>query len=157
MPLALPRKCLVTICKAYFRLHLGYADIMYEKPENEAIKDWFEKIQYNTALEITGSIGGRSWNCIYKELGLESPVVRQWYREIIFFYKIVKILAPKYLQRYLLPQALNVQSCKWYNSKSMTTSAQITNTETFVFMALLVFKLFSRKILYINRKNNRNC
>ena len=38
----------------------------------------------------------------------------------------------------------------------MITTTQITNTETFVFMAVLVFKLLSRKVLFINRKNNRN-
>ena len=52
---------------------------------------------------------------------------------------------------------LKVKSCKLYNSKSMIASSQITNTETFVFMAVLVFKLLSRKVLFINRKDNRNC
>ena len=35
--------------------------------------------------------------------------------------------------------------------------AQITNTEIFAFIAVLVFKLLGRKVLFINRKNNRNC
>ena len=34
---------------------------------------------------------------------------------------------------------------------------QKTNTEKFVFIALLVLKLLSRKVLFINRKDNRNC
>ena len=36
-------------------------------------------------------------------------------------------------------------------------STQITNTEIFAFIAVLVFKLLSRKVLFINRKDNRNC
>ena len=39
----------------------------------------------------------------------------------------------------------------------MITSPQITNTEIFAFTAFLVFKLLSRKILFINRKANRKC
>ena len=38
----------------------------------------------------------------------------------------------------------------------MIASTQITNTETFAFIAVLVFKLLSRKVLFINKKDNRN-
>ena len=34
-----------------------------------------------------------------------------------------------------------VQSCKLYNNKYMTTSTEITNTEIFTFIAVLVFKV----------------
>ena len=52
---------------------------------------------------------------------------------------------------------LKVQSCKLYENKYVITPTQITNTEIFAFIAVLVFKLLSRKILFINRKDNRNC
>ena len=39
----------------------------------------------------------------------------------------------------------------------MVASTQITHTEIFAFIAVLVFKLFSRNVLFINRKDNRNC
>ena len=39
----------------------------------------------------------------------------------------------------------------------MFLSTQITNIETFAFLALLVFKLLSPEVLFINRKDNRNC
>ena len=52
---------------------------------------------------------------------------------------------------------LKVQSCKLCNNKYMITSTQITNSEVVTFMAVLVYKLFSRKVLFINRKDNRNC
>ena len=38
----------------------------------------------------------------------------------------------------------------------MIASAQITNTEIFAFLAVLVFKLLSRKVLFVNKKDNRN-
>ena len=38
----------------------------------------------------------------------------------------------------------------------MITSTQITNTEIFAFIAVLVFKLLlSRKVLFMNRKDNK--
>ena len=40
---------------------------------------------------------------------------------------------------------LKVQSCKLYDNKYMITSTQITNTEIFTFIAVLVFKLLSHK------------
>ena len=39
----------------------------------------------------------------------------------------------------------------------MIASTQITNTEMLTFIAVLVFKLLSDKVLSINRKDNRNC
>ena len=45
---------------------------------------------------------------------------------------------------------LKVQSCKLYNNKYMFTSTQLT--ETFPFIVLLVFKLLSRKCLFISKK-----
>ena len=39
----------------------------------------------------------------------------------------------------------------------MTVLMQITNTEVFAFIAVLVFKLLSSEVLLINRKENKNC
>ena len=39
----------------------------------------------------------------------------------------------------------------------MITPTQVTNTEISAFIAVLDFKLLSRKDLFINRKGNRNC
>ena len=38
----------------------------------------------------------------------------------------------------------------------MIASTQIANTEIFAFVPVVVFKLFSRKVLFINRKGNKN-
>ena len=39
----------------------------------------------------------------------------------------------------------------------MIASTQITNAEIFAFIAVLVLKLLSRKVLFVNRENNGNC
>ena len=44
-----------------------------------------------------------------------------------------------------------------YNNKYMIAFTQITNTEIFGIIAALVFKLISRKVLFINRKDNGSC
>ena len=51
---------------------------------------------------------------------------------------------------------LKVQSCKLCKKKYMIASTKIKNTEIFAFMAVQVFKLLSRKVVFINRKDNRN-
>ena len=54
-------------------------------------------------------------------------------------------------------KVLKVQSFKLYNNNYMIASTQITNTEIFAIIAVLVFKLLSHKVLFIDRKDNRNC
>ena len=39
----------------------------------------------------------------------------------------------------------------------MIASTQITNSEIFAFIAVPVFKILSRKTLFINKKDKRNC
>ena len=72
-----------------------------------------------------------------------------------------KMLKKKWFRTYEITWStthkLKVPSCKLYNNKYMICSTQITNTETFAFIAVLVFKLLSRKVLFINRKDNRIC
>ena len=38
----------------------------------------------------------------------------------------------------------------------MIASIEITNTEIFAFISVVVFKLLSRKVLFINREGNSN-
>ena len=48
-------------------------------------------------------------------------------------------------------------SGKLYNNKYMIASTPIANIEVFTLTAVLVFTLLSRKFLFINRKDNRDC
>ena len=52
-------------------------------------------------------------------------------------------------------QFLKVQLCELHNNKYRIALTQITNTEIFAFIAVLVLKLLSRKLLFINRKDNK--
>ena len=47
---------------------------------------------------------------------------------------------------------LKTQSCKLHYNKYMIASKKITNIEIFAFIAVLIIKLLSRKVLFINRK-----
>ena len=48
------------------------------------------------------------------------------------------------------------RTCKLYKNKYMIASTKISNNEIFAFIAGLVFKSLSRRVLFINRKDNRN-
>ena len=39
----------------------------------------------------------------------------------------------------------------------MIASTKIPNTDIFAFIAVRVFKLLSHKVLFIKKKDNRNC
>ena len=71
--------------------------------------------------------------------------------------KTILVIFAKKLLLQMFCRVLNtqVQSYKLYNNKYMIASTQITNTEIFAFIAVLVFKLLSRKVLLKNRKDNR--
>ena len=47
--------------------------------------------------------------------------------------------------------------CKLYNNNYTIASIQMTSNEILAFIAVLVFKLLNRKVLFINKKDNRNC
>ena len=66
----LPRKALLTLYKSFVRSHLYYEDIIYDK-QNKSFCDKRETVQYNAALDLTGSILGTSKVKLYKKLGPE--------------------------------------------------------------------------------------
>ena len=93
----LTRPSLLTRYKSFIRLHLDYGDIIYDKAYNSSFHQNLEKIQYNSALAITGAIRGTSKEKLYQELGLESLEKRRWYRKLCYFYKIFNKQSPTYL------------------------------------------------------------
>ena len=68
----LPRKALLTLYKSFVRSHLYYEDIIYDKQNNKSFCDKRETVQYNAALDLTGSILGTSKVKLYKKLDPES-------------------------------------------------------------------------------------
>ena len=118
----LPRASLISIYTMFVRPHLDYADIIYDRPNNNTFKNKLESIQYNAALAITGAIRGSSMDKIFNELGFEYLSDRRWIRRLSFFYKIHNNSVPKYLSDILHS-----------NSKSMYSTRkkdQICNSPT---------------------------
>ena len=101
----LPRHSLLTIYIyiyiyiyiSFVRPQLGYGDILYDQPRNKSFWQKIETIQYSAALVITAAIKGISQIKIYNELGLESLVLRQWFRKLGLFFKIKKTGLPEHL------------------------------------------------------------
>ena len=54
----LPRNALLSIYKAFIRPNIDYCHFVYDQPHNESFCNNLEKLQYNTALAITGAIKG---------------------------------------------------------------------------------------------------
>ena len=93
----LTRPPLLTLYKTFIRSHLDYGDIIYDKAYNTSFHQILEKVQYNSALAITGAIRGTSKEKLYQDLGLESLEKRRWYRQLCYFYKIFNKQSPTYL------------------------------------------------------------
>ena len=53
---ALLRMVLITMYKAFVRLHLDYGDMIYDEAYNEIFHQKFESIQYNACLALLGAI-----------------------------------------------------------------------------------------------------
>ena len=68
----LPRTALITLYKAFVRLHIYYGDIIYDQVHNTSFYQKLESLQYNVCLAITGAIRGSSRENLYQKLGFES-------------------------------------------------------------------------------------
>ena len=88
-----------------------------------------EKVQYQASLAITGAFQGTSRECLYRELGLECLQTRRWYRKMIFFYKILNGLAPKYFYD-ILPVSKN-RHYSTRNQAKLELSHFFTKTKSF--------------------------
>ena len=60
LSLYLPHAFLLSIYTAFVRPHLDYADMIYDRPNNDTFKNKLESIQYNAALSITRAIRSSS-------------------------------------------------------------------------------------------------
>ena len=86
----LPRTALITLYKAFVRLHLDNGDIIYDQAHNASFHQKLESLQYNARLPIAGAIRGSSREKLYQELGFESLKQCHWYRKLCSFYNIFK-------------------------------------------------------------------
>ena len=106
-----------------------------------------ESITWHVLFKITGSACSSHW-CPSTSKKNRNHISRQP--------RVLKI-TQLWLAESIFGINLKVLPCKLYNNKYMTASTQVTNTEIFALITILVFKLLRRNVLFINRKDNRNC
>lgn len=70
--LAFLRKGLLTICKAFVKPNLDYAEIIYDKPLNWSFKRKIEVNEHNAAIIVAGAIKVTSFDKLNQELSLKS-------------------------------------------------------------------------------------
>ena len=109
------RATLLTIYKSFFRLHLDYRDVIYDRAFNKFFQNKLESVEYNVALAITGAIRGSSREKLYQELGLELLQSRRWYRKLCLFFKLKKSKHPSYLSD-IIPKVLSTRTTRNHNN-----------------------------------------
>ena len=109
-------------------------------------------------LAITGAIQGISKETLYQELGLESLLLRRWYRKLGMFYKIFKSKSPQYLFKlipektssYITPNTDNIPlfntKHNFYRTFRRQSLSGPSYTLTFTNQKILVFS----KIILLN-------
>ena len=95
--------------KALVRSHLDYCDIIYHIPSHQyqqplgvslnSLMEKVERIQYQTALAITGTWSGSSRSKIYVELGWESLSDRRTGRRVLKIHKNFNNKSPSLLDK----------------------------------------------------------
>ena len=84
----LSRHSLITLYKSFMRLHLDYADILYDQPNNLNVCNKIETCHCNAALAITGAIRGSSKERLYQELRFEYLSSQRWLRKLCTFIRL---------------------------------------------------------------------
>ena len=87
---------LIILYRSFIRLHLDYADIIYDQPNNLnlCMCNKIETCQYNEVLAITGVIRGSSKERLCQELGFDYLSLRRCLRKLCTFYMIVRKKIP---------------------------------------------------------------
>ena len=91
------REVLSQMYKLYVRPHLDYGDIIYHKYDPHMVLDFTKKLeatQYAAALAVSGAWRGKNRHKLYEELGWKYLYHRRWYRRLIHFYKLKKVIRP---------------------------------------------------------------
>ena len=124
------------------RRYLNYDDIIYVQPNKESLNQKIERIQYSTALAITGAIKRTFQSKLYNKLGFESPKFRRWFRKLCTFYKIKTTGVPEYLFDFI-PETNHIT----YNTRSSKKLQHFTT-------GLMYTSVLSFHIQYLNGINH---
>ena len=150
---SLPRKSLLTIYKAFFRLLIDYGDIIYDQPQNKSFCEKLKSVQYKADVAITGAMQGTSCNKIYQELGVEPLKSRRWYNCLSCIFKIMKKEAPNYLINFILKCEAVIRTR--FNNFNNNFPIAIFKRTVFQ-VSLLLFILNDRFWLGINIRNSES-
>ena len=133
----LPLKTLYHKYKALVRSHLDYCDIIYHIPsyQNQAplgvtlnsVMEKIERIQYLSALAISGTWHGSNRAKLYEELGWESRSYRRMGRRILQIHKILYNKTPSYLKDKLPPNCRAL-----FNGNTRNTFRQICKSNRYM-------------------------
>jgi len=110
----LPMQVLSQMYKVFIRSHLDYCDFIYHIPpiiRNSPLEislnflmESIEKVQYISALAVTGAWRGSNRSKLYEEIGWETLSDRRMYRRLLQLYKITNSMTPEYLSNNLPPK-----------------------------------------------------
>ena len=99
--------------KVFIRSHLDYCDFIYHIPpiiRNSPLEislnflmESIEKVQYMSALVVTGAWRGSNRSKLYEEIGWETLSDRRMYRRLLQLCKITNNMTPDYLSNKLPP------------------------------------------------------
>ena len=121
------RNSLVTIYKSFVRMHLAYADVIFDKASNATFSNEIEPAQHDAALAIAGIIGRTSKEKLYQELGFETIKERMFPR-LYCFNKTLDSQATAFKHLYSLLPPPN----RHYNTHNFSKIRQMfCRTETF--------------------------
>ena len=119
--------------KALVRSHLDYCDIIYHIPSHQnqaplgvtlnSLMEKVERIQYQSALAISGAWQGSGRTKLYEELGWESLFGRRMGRRILQIHKIFNNKTPSYLNDKLM--VLKIQPTSYFHPRAILTASVI--------------------------------
>lgn len=103
----LDRRSLETIYISFIRPILEYGDFVFDNCTNEQKKNTLEKVQYETALIVTGATTLVSLRKLRDEIGWDTLESRRQKHKLLLFYKMKNNLTPAYLSDLLPASAQN--------------------------------------------------
>ena len=122
----LDRKSLEIMYFSFVRPLLEYADIIWDNCYNFE-KESIEKVQYEAGRIVTGATKSCSRAKILQETGWDTLEKRRYKHRMTTFYKMVKNIAPQYLQNLVPPSVHQVSQRNLRNNANLTVPRSRTN------------------------------
>ena len=122
----LDRKSLQTMYFSFVRPILEYADIIWDNCYNYE-KESIEKVQWEAARIVTGATKSCNRIKLLEDTGWDTMEKRRYKHRMITFFKMVKSMAPPYLQTLVPPSVHQVSQRNLRNYSNLTIPRSRTN------------------------------